>query len=325
MRAVIIALLVLASGVARADTKYQLTVWNTTIEIAGDARKLIVFGDNPTTMLPACRCVAGMWKLAKGGETATHFKGTLDELSFNHLRSAKVKSLTVKVRKTRYLMGAAKDHRAALHAIMRGAGQLMLREVKGGEWEVVGYSTTKLGDVFDTYPRWRVDPKRPPKPAPATPLIDPEVDAVALVKLINDYRESVDLPRIAVSKALTKVARAHVRDLNDNRPTSDRCNMHSWSSKGDWTACCYDKSKQAAKCMWVKPKEIAGYAGHGYEIAASASGIAPAQALQQWQGSPAHHEVMINKGIWTKPWKAFGVAIEGDYAVAWFGEQVDKN
>ena len=76
--------------------------------------------------------------------------------------------------------------------------------------------------------------------------------------------------------------------------------------------------------MWAKPKQIAGYKANGYEIAASASGIAPEQALTQWQDSPAHHEVMINKGIWTKPWRAFGVAIEGDYAVAWFGEEADK-
>ncbi len=326
MRAVIIALLVLGAGIAGATPtkKHQLTVWTTTIETASGAQKLLVFGDNPNDMLPACRCVAGIWQLAKGGESATHFKGTLSQLSFNYPRGKKSKALTAKVRKTRYLMGAARDHRPALHAIMRGSGQLLLREVTGGEYEVVGYSAVALGDLFAAHKSWRANAKKPPKPSPATPILDRDADAALLAKLINDYRATLDLPRIPVSKALTKVARAHVLDLNDNKPVTDRCNMHSWSSKGPWTACCYDKSKAAARCMWAKPKQIAGYKGNGYEIAASASGIAPDQALSQWQGSPAHHEVMINKGIWTKPWRAFGVAIDGDFAVAWFGEEADK-
>ena len=62
----------------------------------------------------------------------------------------------------------------------------------------------------------------------------------------------------------------------------------------------------------------------GYEIAANASGITPAKALELWQKSSAHHAVMINQGIWKKPWGALGVAINGDYAVAWFGEQADN-
>jgi hypothetical protein len=324
MRAILVAIVVLAAATARADTKHQLTVWNTSVDAGGGSTKLTVFGDNPNDMLPACRCVAGIWQLAKGGESTTHFKGTLAKLSFNYPRGKQPKALTVKVRKTRHLMGAARDYRPALHAILRGSGQLVLREVSGGEWEVVGYAPTPLGDLFGSYPRWRTDAKHPPKPTPATPIVNPEADATELAKLINDYRASIKLPRIPISKALTKVARVHVRDLNDNKPNHDSCNMHSWSEQGSWTACCYDKSKAAARCMWVKPKEIAGYAGNGYEIAASAAGIAPDQALSQWQHSSAHHEVMINKGIWTKPWKAFGVAIEGDYAVAWFGEEADK-
>ena len=73
--------------------------------------------------------------------------------------------------------------------------------------------------------------------------------------------------------------------------------MHSWSAKGTWTSCCYDSSKEAARCMWKKPKEIAGYSGNGYEIAANASGITPELALELWQNSPAHHAVMINKDL----------------------------
>src|SRR5690606_21624033 len=134
-----------------------------------------------------------------------------------------------------------------------------LREVKGGEWEVVGFSTAPLGDLFATYKQWRTDGDRPPPVARPSPFIDPAADAAALAKLINDYRASIKLPRVAISKKLTKVAEAHVRDLNVHQPVNDRCNMHSWSKHGKWTSCCYDKSKAAARCMWKKPKEIAGY------------------------------------------------------------------
>ncbi len=101
--------------------------------------------------------------------------------------------------------------------------------------------------------------------------------------------------------------------------------MHSWSANGKWTSCCYDGSTAAARCMWAKPKEIAGFAGKGYEIAAGFSGgMSPELALQQWQGSQKHHEVMINAGIWTKPWGSLGVAVEDGYGVAWFAEEADK-
>ena len=316
------AILGLCVAPSAASGNHQVTVWKAQAKAADDTYKPIVFiGETPNALLPPCRCVAGTWKI--GRETATHFTGTLDGPSFNHVRAAK-KRLSIKVRKTRELMGMHRDYRPALHAIMRGSGQLVLREVSGGEWEVVGYAPGPLGKLFANNPQWNADPKAPPKPAKARPVIDPKADAVALAKLINDYRASIELPRVAISAALTKVAQAHVRDLAANTPVKEGCNMHSWSSKGSWTGCCYDSSKQAARCMWAKPKEIAGYRSNGYEIAATASGVTPEHALEMWQKSKAHHEVMINKGIWKKPWRAMGVAIDGDYAVTWFGEAEDK-
>jgi uncharacterized protein YkwD len=181
-----------------------------------------------------------------------------------------------------------------------------------------------MNKLFTTYKDWRAPEDKAPDLTDPTPVIDPAADAVALAKLINDYRASKKLPRVAVSPKLTKVAEAHVRDLAVNKPETETCNMHSWSKQKTWTGCCYDSSKEAAKCMWIKPKEIAGYAGNGYEIAANASGITPAKALELWKTSPAHHVVMINSGKWTKAWGAMGVAISGDYAVAWFGEEADK-
>ena len=316
MRSLVIALLVMHATLAAAAP----TVWNVEVAGADGARTQLTFVDaNPNAVLPTCRCVAGTWRLA--GETATHFAGTLEVRSANHARRGATDRLRVKIRKTRPVMFTQQAYRGSLHDILRGSGSLILREVRGGEWEVVAFARAPLGDLFATHRKWRAQGM--PKPARPSPLLDPTRDAAALASLINDYRERIGLPRVPISPALTKVAQAHVRDLNVNRPVTDRCNMHSWSKRGRWSACCYDGSR-SARCMWTKPKEIAGYPGHGYEIAARSSGITPAHALELWQQSPAHHHVMINKAQWTKPWRAMGVAIEGDYAVAWFGELADK-
>lgn len=75
--------------------------------------------------------------------------------------------------------------------------------------------------------------------------------------------------------------------------------------------------------MWLKPKELAGYEGHGYEI--SAMNTAPeVDWLSQWKRSGSHHEVLTNRGIWKQvEWKAMGVAIRKPYAVVWFGKEED--
>jgi hypothetical protein len=319
MRRVIVSIAIcFASDPVHADT-----VWNVKVAIGGGkSTQLTSIDGNPNDALPSCRCVTGVWKLADKGETATHFAGTLEAVSSNHPRRA-AKTIRAKIRKTRALMGVHKSYRAALHGIMRGSGQLVLREVTGGEWEVAGFAEAAAGDLFAANKSWRADPKTPPKPAKPSPLVDPKADAAALAKLINDYRASIKLPRVPISPAMTRVAQAHVHDLDVNKPVSDACNMHSWSKQGTWSGCCYDGSRESARCMWNKPKEIANYRGNGYEIAANASGITPEHALGLWQNSPAHHAVMINKEQWSKPWRALGVAVRGDYAVAWFGEQSD--
>jgi hypothetical protein len=319
MRLIIAAIALVIAGPAFANT-----VWNVKVDARdGKSTQLRALDGDPNVVLPTCRCVAGVFRVAdKGGETATHFVGTVDTLSFNHARKT-AKSLRVKVRKTRMVMGVHRDYRPKLHAILRGSGQVVLREVAGGEWEVAAFADELVGDLFKTYATWRADPNSPPKPSKASPLVDTKADSEELAKLINDYRASIKLPRVPISPALTKVAQAHVRDLNVNKPTKEGCNMHSWSDQGSWSACCYDSSKEAARCMWKKPKEIAGYKGNGYEIAANASGITPEHALVLWQKSSAHHAVMINKDQWKDPWRAIGVAVEGDYAVAWFSDKAE--
>lgn len=153
--------------------------------------------------------------------------------------------------------------------------------------------------------------------------------AAALTAVINAYRADMDLDTIPWSKSLTLVAQAHIEDLEQNNPVGGSCNAHSWSDKGNWTACCYTSDHAQAQCMWNKPGEITGgvYSGYGYEIATGASGytgMTPEKALESWKGSNAHHQVILNQGVWAShPWKAIGAAYSESWAVVWFGEQTD--
>ena len=148
-----------------------------------------------------------------------------------------------------------------------------------------------------------------------------------LYSLIMEYRKEKGLPSIPLSKSLTKVAQAHVKDLHQNRPNQNACNMHSWSSNGDWSSCCYTADHAKAQCMWDKPREMTNYKGNGYEIAYGAYGMnaTASGALAGWINSSGHHAVMINQGIWKSPWNAVGIGIYEGFAVVWFGNEVDSN
>lgn len=145
-----------------------------------------------------------------------------------------------------------------------------------------------------------------------------------LVENINNYRKSKGLPTLTATKSLTHVAQIHVKDLAENNPASGACNMHSWSARGTWSACCYTRDHAKASCMWKKPAELTAYQGNGYEISAmSSGGIDGVSALRIWQSSSGHNAVIINEGMWNRPWRAFGVGIYRGYAVSWFGHGDD--
>jgi hypothetical protein len=162
-----------------------------------------------------------------------------------------------------------------------------------------------------------------------TPSVEVCVSAeeAKLYRLIMTYRKSKGLKEIPISPALTQVAQAHVRDLEkyfdlENR---DVCNPHSWSSKGKWKSCCYTNDHTQAECMWKKPKEIAGFEGHGYEIAYFNTLEATAsEGLEGWKRSNAHNPVIINQGQWKQvTWNSIGVGIYGKYGVVWFAAEPD--
>ena len=152
---------------------------------------------------------------------------------------------------------------------------------------------------------------------------------VQVFQKVNEYRQQHGLPAVALSKSLTYVAQSHVWDLAVNNPSSQRCNMHSWSSKGQWTACCYTEDHRHAACMWNKPRELTNYHGDGYEIAYwTNEPLSPAdfaaKSLTGWKRSPEHNEVILNKGMWkTADWNAMGVGYYLGYTVIWFGKEPD--
>jgi uncharacterized protein YkwD len=145
--------------------------------------------------------------------------------------------------------------------------------------------------------------------------------------LMMAYRKSKGLGPVMLSPKLTLVAQTHARDLANNYKfdPKNKCNPHSWSSKGKWSPCCYTNDHAEAQCMWDKPKEIAGYSSPGYEIAYySSAGATAEQGLEGWIKSPSHNPLMINEGIWKKvTWGAIGIGFYEEYGVVWFGELAD--
>ncbi|MDW8331340.1 MAG: CAP domain-containing protein [Cyclobacteriaceae bacterium] len=151
-------------------------------------------------------------------------------------------------------------------------------------------------------------------------------EELKLYRLLNDYRKSLQLPVIPLSRNLSVVAQIHVRDLAENNPVTGPCNLHSWSSKGKWKPCCYTSDHKEAQCMWDKPRELSRYAGDGYEISYYHSDkVRAEEALETWKKSEGHHQVIINRGIWKQvTWRAVGVGIYGNYGVIWFGKEPDE-
>ncbi len=146
-----------------------------------------------------------------------------------------------------------------------------------------------------------------------------------LLKLLNEERIKLNLPKLTIIPGLQRVARAHVKDLT-NHPPIPPCNLHSWSSNGNWSACCYTSDhKQAAK-MWSKPKEVAGMDENGFEIAfAHSQKATPEEAMKSWKESPSHYPLISNQGAWSdNQWIGVGVAIAGQYAVIWFAEKASN-
>lgn len=152
-------------------------------------------------------------------------------------------------------------------------------------------------------------------------------EELKLYRLLMAHRKAQGLPEIPLSKSLTIVAQTHCKDLEANPSTvSARCNMHSWSNKGKWSACCYTSDHKAASCMWDKPRELTKYPGSGYEISHGTYGasVTAEGAFNGWKSSKGHNDVIVNRGIWKDKWNAIGIGMSKGFAMVWFGKEPDK-
>lgn len=164
-------------------------------------------------------------------------------------------------------------------------------------------------------------------------------DPAVLARLVNEYRARHGLPAVPLSPQLTKVAQAHVKDMaaqprgglsvfeKTDPKTGLECGPHSWSKGGNWTPVCFTGDGRYALAMYSKPREITGgaYDADGFEIAAwDTISITPAVALEAWQMSPSHDDVILERHNWDGAhWQAMGVAIGGHFAYIWFGKKPD--
>ncbi|MEP2757784.1 MAG: CAP domain-containing protein [Hyphomicrobiales bacterium] len=148
-------------------------------------------------------------------------------------------------------------------------------------------------------------------------------DEQTLYNLIMDYRASVGLASIALSKGLTAVAGRHVLDTVYNTGAYEG---HAWSDAP------YDSSDSSTyPNMWTAPTRIGTtYSDNGYEISTGYVGssvtttpMTPQTALDGWKSSPGHNAVIINESPWLQDWLAIGVAIHKGVSHVWFGNSVD--
>lgn len=150
-----------------------------------------------------------------------------------------------------------------------------------------------------------------------------------LAERINEYRREIGKPEFYISKSLTVVARAHVKDSNRYSPENQKDergkqgNLHSWSNNGNWKAVVYTPDHLYKELVWSKPSELTNYSGYGFEISAKGYGT-PKRFLEGWQSSPCHNRIIIGADFWNEL-VCMGVAIDGNYSHVWFGTEADPD
>lgn len=167
-------------------------------------------------------------------------------------------------------------------------------------------------------------------PIPANTGLCLTAEEAALVQLVNAYRVQNGKAALPATRWLSTTGQFKVWDRIANGAVGGNCNSHSWSGAMPalWQAVCYTPDHAQSAQMWAKPRQISAnvYSGNGFEITAdSGAPMTAAQALSQWQASPAHRDVIINQGAWAGvTFRGLGVGIAGNYAVVWFGDAVDS-
>lgn len=135
-----------------------------------------------------------------------------------------------------------------------------------------------------------------------------------LFQLVNKYRLAHNRPALTLSTSLSTLANRRTLDMRLNM----KALTHSWSD------CPYNISDQKTwGCMMDSPQRLkTGYPGQGYEtLYRTTSGQAqPSLALEAWEKSSLHRSIILNEGMFKDmTWDEVGVAVDGEYAVLWFG------
>jgi hypothetical protein len=155
---------------------------------------------------------------------------------------------------------------------------------------------------------------------------------LALYHEIMDYRATLGLAPVQLSRALSATAGRHVLDTRENiwgagLTLPPGANLHSWSDAP------YLADHRDPAVMWGAPERLGtGYEAPGYEI--TAAGMAtPRQAFEIWRASPQHEALMANRAAWAgQEWQAIGVGFDvrpgeglyaGRIAHVWFGAERD--
>lgn len=147
-----------------------------------------------------------------------------------------------------------------------------------------------------------------------------------LFNKINELREDYEKPSIQLSISLSYVANRHVFDLETNHPDTSICNSSSWSDKGDWEPCCYNKYVHNPDCMWDKPKQLTPYRYRGYELVTFFEDSINADSIiELWSDSKEVLDMILTNGTYSnKKWICGGVAIGEHYVSLWFGQRSDN-
>ena len=160
-------------------------------------------------------------------------------------------------------------------------------------------------------------------PVPVNFCITPTV--MELYKMINEYRQRYNLPPIQLSKSLCYIAALHVKDLSLYHPDQGPCNFHSWSGKGLWKPFCYPRDENKKNSVWDKPRELTLYPSRAYEIVYWENApLVTDTIIMVWKTEDYFNSFLLNSGKWQgKRWNAIGIAVNENYASAWFGEEAD--
>ena len=146
-----------------------------------------------------------------------------------------------------------------------------------------------------------------------------------LFDLLNLIRSDYGKPELQLSASLSYVAKLHVDDLQNNHPDTSVCTLSSWSDKGEWKPCCYNKYVFDPDCMWDKPKELTSFRYRGYELASFfEENFTPDSVYRLWSDTKEALDMILTEGSYkSKKWICAGIGISQNYVCLWFAQRQD--